>query len=307
MKHQRVRKVGEEDSGAHHIRGVFQTEPAQKYRKGACENCGSMTHKRKDCLERPRKIGVKYDPRDIQPDEFVQEADLSFDGKRDRWAGYDPEEFSEVIETFESVEAERRRLKEAEIEERHRTKLENGVADSASSLSCDSDFDSDSSSLSKEEDSKYAESADMPGQKLDTKGRMTVRNLRLREDTAKYLRNLDPNSAYYDPKTRSMRDNPHPDAEDPSLLPFAGDNFVRQSGEALMIPELQVFAWQTADRGLDVNLQANPSQLEKMHKDHVARKSEEARQREKVLAEAYGATNGSSSEESDVDPLLDTL
>ena len=25
-----------------------------------------------------------------------------------------------------------------------------------------------------------------------------------REDTAKYLRNLDPKSAYYDPKTRSM-------------------------------------------------------------------------------------------------------
>lgn len=37
-----------------------------------------------------------------------------------------------------------------------------------------------------------------------------MRNLRIREDTAKYLRNLDPNSAYYDPKTRSMRDNPNP-------------------------------------------------------------------------------------------------
>jgi len=29
---------------------------------------------------------------------------------------------------------------------------------------------------------------------------MTVRNLRIREDTAKYLRNLDLSSAYYDPK-----------------------------------------------------------------------------------------------------------
>ena len=28
----------------------------------------------------------------------------------------------------------------------------------------------------------------------------SVRNLRIREDTAKYLLNLDPESAYYDPK-----------------------------------------------------------------------------------------------------------
>ena len=39
---------------------------------------------------------------------------------------------------------------------------------------------------------------------------MSVRNLRIREDTAKYLRNLDVNSAHYDPKTRSMRANPTP-------------------------------------------------------------------------------------------------
>lgn len=51
----------------------------------------------------------------------------------------------------------------------------------------------------------------------------TVRNLRIREDTAKYLRNLDPNSAYYDPKTRSMRDNPNPSAnpEVPTTAPIA--------------------------------------------------------------------------------------
>lgn len=29
---------------------------------------------------------------------------------------------------------------------------------------------------------------------------------------SQYLRNLDPNSAYYDPKTRSMRENPYSNA-----------------------------------------------------------------------------------------------
>ena len=40
--------------------------------------------------------------------------------------------------------------------------------------------------------------------------RVVARNLRIREDTAKYLYNLDVNSAYYDAKTRSMRADPTP-------------------------------------------------------------------------------------------------
>lgn len=43
----------------------------------------------------------------------------------------------------------------------------------------------------------------------DVRTRTTIRNLRIREDTAKYLLNLDPSSAHYDPKTRSMRGNPY--------------------------------------------------------------------------------------------------
>ena len=49
----------------------------------------------------------------------------------------------------------------------------------------------------------------MGGSAADSKQTVSVRNLRIREDTAKYLRNLDADSAYYDPKTRSMRENPY--------------------------------------------------------------------------------------------------
>lgn len=45
-----------------------------------------MTHKKKDCLERPRKIGARYTGEEIAPDEYMQ-PNLSFDydGKRDRY------------------------------------------------------------------------------------------------------------------------------------------------------------------------------------------------------------------------------
>lgn len=32
----------------------------QKFRKGACTNCGAITHNAKNCTERPRKLGARY-------------------------------------------------------------------------------------------------------------------------------------------------------------------------------------------------------------------------------------------------------
>lgn len=58
----------------------------------------------------------------------------------------------------------------------------------------------------------------------------SVRNLRIREDTAKYLLNLDPNSAHYDAKSRSMRADPQPDKA-PHEKMFAGDNATRDTGD----------------------------------------------------------------------------
>mgnify|MGYP001951957097 CR=1 FL=1 len=63
---------------------------ATRYRPGACENCGAVTHKRKDCVERPRRLGARYTGADFAPDEHLQPyLNLSWDGKRDRWNGVD--------------------------------------------------------------------------------------------------------------------------------------------------------------------------------------------------------------------------
>jgi len=62
---------------------------------------------------------------------------------------------------------------------------------------------------------------------------------------------------------------------------FAGDNFLRFSGEAPEVQELQLFAWQSAARGNDVHLNANPTQGELLH-DAYKEKKEELRDSSKV-------------------------
>lgn len=70
----------------HTQKGTSQS--VYKYRKGACENCGSLTHKSRECCERPRKRGAKWTGKDFKPDEFIYEVPLTYEGKRDRWNGY---------------------------------------------------------------------------------------------------------------------------------------------------------------------------------------------------------------------------
>lgn len=196
------------------------------------------------------------------------------------------------MEAYEAVEEARKKLK-----------AERKASDTSGSDSSDTS-DGSSDTEEEEEEEKYAEAADMPGQQLDGKGRMTVRNLRLREDTAKYLYNLDPESAYYDPKTRSMRENPLASTGLPATdLPYAGDNFIRASGDAPTVAQLQLFAWQAAERGLDVSAQAGPSQAERLMKEYQKAKGEEAQRREEMLREAYGSNDGD--DDSDGDRQID--
>lgn len=114
-----------------------------------------------------------------------------------------------MYDEYAAVEAARQKQREEEIDKQTTTDMA-AVKKVAKAGKGEGGKDDDfgSSDDEDEDQDKYAEAADAVGQKLDTKTRITVRNLRIREDTAKYLINLDPSSAYYDPKTRSMRDNP---------------------------------------------------------------------------------------------------
>lgn len=266
---------------------------SKKFRKGACENCGSMSHKTRDCLERPRKKGAKKLGKTLAGDEVMQEPQgLDYAAKRDRWNGYDPAEHKKVVEEFEAIEEERRRLKEEQIDNhsssdlKHAKKLAQKQQQNKDKEGAQLDFSSDDSDDSDEE--KYADKADAVGQKVDTDKRMTIRNLRIREDRAKYLYNLDPNSAYYDPKTRTMREAPNPNIR-PEDAEYAGDNFARaQGGDSSSLANLQLFSWQAEARGNDLNLQANPTANERQYREFQQRKEKLREQTKGSILDKYG-------------------
>lgn len=224
-----------------------------------------MTHKKKDCLERPRKVGAKFTNAAIAHDEFVQ-PDLKpdFDGKRDRWAGYDPANHREIVEEYQKIEEAKRELKAQKLKD-----------------------DPNAESSEEEDEDKYADGVDMPGTKVDSKQRITVRNLRIREDTAKYLRNLDPNSAFYDPKTRSMRENPNP-SKNPEDQEFGGENFQRYSGDTQRHAIAQLFAWEAHGKGVDVHVLAEPTKLELLQKEYDTKKEEFKESIKDDVLEKYG-------------------
>lgn len=255
LKHQRPQEEFESQySGIDewYKKGVDTSKVSTKFRKGACENCGAVTHLKKDCLERPRKIGAKFSNANIAFDEFVQPNLVqAYDGKRDRWAGYDPANHREIVEEYQKIEEAKREMKAQRLKDNP---------------------DADESSEDEDED-KYVDGADMPGTKVDSKQRITVRNLRIREDTAKYLRNLDPNSAFYDPKTRSMRENPNP-RKNPEDVEFAGENFVRYTGDTHKHAQAQLFAWDAHSKGVDVHTFAEPTKLELLQKEYDSKKEE---------------------------------
>ncbi|XP_055523990.1 pre-mRNA-splicing factor Slu7 [Wyeomyia smithii] len=270
LKHQRPQEDRKKEfSGVDewYKRGVDTSRVVTKFRKGACENCGAVTHKKKDCMERPRKIGARYNGAKIAHDEFVQpKINSDYDGKRDRWAGYDPANHREIVEEYQKIEQAKRELRAQKLKENPDLANEDDVED---------------------DEDKYVDEVDMPGTKVDSKQRITVRNLRIREDTAKYLRNLDPNSAYYDPKTRSMRDNPNPQLN-PEETDFAGENFVRYSGDIQKHAQAQLFAWEAHGKGVDVHVLAEPTKLELLQKEYEKKKDQFKDESKNTVLEKYG-------------------
>ena len=89
----------------------------KKFKPGSCTNCGAMTHKKKDCLERPRKKTAKLLNKQLAPDEVVKpELTLEYDAKRDMYAGYDTRQYQRVIENYAREDEARKKLRAEQLE-----------------------------------------------------------------------------------------------------------------------------------------------------------------------------------------------
>lgn len=266
LEHQRLQNAEAEanKNSKWYDRGKRVGPAATKFRKGACENCGAVTHRTKECLSRPRAKGAKWTGKDIQADELVQDVKMGWDAKRDRWNGYDPAEYATVVREYEELESRKKALK-GDGEDK---KLVEGL---------DEDDEEDNAG-----DAKYEAETDM-GRKQAT----STRNLRLREDTAKYLLNLDLDSAKYDPKTRSMVAVPQ--GNDNSGL-LAEEGFMRTSGDAAEFEKAQKYAWETQERGdkNKIHLQANPTSGEYFRKKERAEGEAKREAQRKLLLDKYG-------------------
>lgn len=255
LEHQRLQKA-QSDQSKWYDRGKKAGPAATKFRKGACENCGAMTHKTKECLSRPRAKGAKWTGKDIQADEVVQDVSLGWDAKRDRWNGYDSKEYRNVIDEF------------AQMEELKKSAQETGVKDDEEEG---------------EDGAKYAEESDM-GRHQST----STKQLRIREDTAKYLLNLDLDSAKYDPKTRSMVDSGA--TADTAAALVAEEGFMRASGDAAEFEKAQKYAWESQEKAGDTkqHLQANPTAGEYYRKKERLEAEAKKEAHKKMLLEKYG-------------------
>jgi len=207
LAHQRLQEEKKpENKSSFQLRGTTG-KVVTKFRKGACENCGAMTHQKRDCLERPRKMGAKYSKRDFSMDEIVQpkEEKRTFDERRDNYKSYDTDEHMVVVREKQRLLDLKELDKKKKRELKKKDKKEGSDSSSSDAYSSENSDDSDERKKLKQFSENFNDK--------DPRSKTHMTSLRIREHTAKYLYNLNPDSAYYNGKTRTMHDDPTKDGE----------------------------------------------------------------------------------------------
>lgn len=60
-------------------------------------------------------MGARFTSKNIATDDVSKVVELDWEGKRDRWNGYDPDRHRELNEEFEEYESVKKKRKQEEI------------------------------------------------------------------------------------------------------------------------------------------------------------------------------------------------
>lgn len=107
----------------------------------------------------------------IAPDEKIETFELDYDGKRDRWNGYDPATYARVIERYEAREEARRKyLKEQQLKKLEKNnKKQRGENESSD----DDEYEDEDAHALKVDEAKVDESKQADFAKVEKRVRTT--------------------------------------------------------------------------------------------------------------------------------------
>lgn len=275
LKHHR-RKVGETDQPLTEEQDESGTAVQKvgiataRFRRGACENCGAITHKTSDCLERPRKVSARFAGSQLAVDEVNRSGKSanSYDAKRDRWGAYDVSTHTDRVSSMRAEVVGERPAKRARV-------ARVGGASMQAISSDEADFEA------KDMDSNLAASS---SSKPPAGG-----GLRLREDRARYLDDLDATGAHYDPKSRSIKGSISSDGtlrED-----MISDRSGKPTGDQVKLAQLQVYEIEMERKGIQpASVVAIPTLLERSFARHQQEQQQVRQREEDALKNAYGSS-----------------
>lgn len=243
---------------------VINVENYNKYKTQTtehkfCENCGQMGHLKKDCLERPRKIRNKNVPvrngNEQEEDKTVltirDDEDLDWDAKKDRWYGYTGEDYDSIVHKWQASNNEI-------------------TSKSVTSNEYDQDEEIELFKLGLMKDAKGLLRQREFSEQERNLGRTTVR---LREDKAAYLNDINSFRMKYDPKSRVYK------SASTGYIDSKTKMFRRHlTGEGLQLEQLSRFNRKyVRQQGINDSLQderkiehvliANPTKYEKLMKE----------------------------------------
>lgn len=189
----------------------------------------------------------------------------------------------EVIPKWEAIENERKRLKAEKNEEKNKDKPER-PKDEIEEIMSDSDLAEESEDESdKNEDEDHGDLTKNPRVKSLNK------NLRSRQETAKYLQNIRDTTAHYDGKSRAMRHNPNQTEATEDKKLYKGDNFNIYSGKFFDLMDQENFTKEAEEKGnVELNSVAMPSQAEIAFKQFKQKKTAMINQKNQDLFAKYG-------------------